>query len=87
MEKKLAGRLEAGLKAWNECLKGKQDEGIDHSMDTDAPTQTSHKPGGEPKIKVSAANAGPGLEQYLNYSLSLKIDWPDFFESIMFWRK
>ncbi|XP_064603299.1 cytoplasmic dynein 1 heavy chain 1-like isoform X2 [Liolophura sinensis] len=52
VEKKLAGRLEAGLKAWNECLKGKQDEGIDHSMDTDAPAQTSHKPGGDPKIKA-----------------------------------
>lgn len=53
MEKKLAGRLEAGLKAWTHALLGKRENNIDHSMDTDdEPKQPSHKPGGEPKIKV-----------------------------------
>lgn len=54
VEEALAMRLEAGLKAWTECLKKKangKDDTTDQSMDTDAPQQ-AHKPGGEPQIKV-----------------------------------
>lgn len=55
MEKKLAARLEAGLKAWTQALLGQRDRNVDHSMDTDdEPKQPTHKPGGDPKIKVSS---------------------------------
>lgn len=54
----MARRLEAGLKAWTQALvnetTGKQD--ADMSMDTDAPIQTVHKLGGEPKLKVIASS-------------------------------
>lgn len=56
VEEALAFRLEAGLKAWTECLKkkseAKDDTFTDQLMDTDTPQQV-HKPGGEPHIKVS----------------------------------
>lgn len=52
VEKRLATRLEAGLKAWTRCLKGKKEDQLDRSMDTDAPQQQGHKPGGEPQIKA-----------------------------------
>ncbi|XP_059178510.1 cytoplasmic dynein 1 heavy chain 1-like isoform X2 [Physella acuta] len=52
VEKKLAARLEAGLKAWTQALLGQRDSNVDHSMDTDdEPKQPTHKPGGDPKIK------------------------------------
>ena len=55
VEKRLAARLEAGLEAWNKCLLGEKEEDKDkiNEDDTDAPQQPSHKPGGEPKIKVT----------------------------------
>lgn len=52
VEAKLAWRLEEGLKAWTLALRQQEEEQMDLDMDTDAPIQTSHKPGGEPKIKV-----------------------------------
>lgn len=49
VEKKLALRLEAGIKAWTEALEGKNQE-VDITMDTDAPVTAAHKLGGDPKI-------------------------------------
>ncbi|XP_050667850.1 dynein heavy chain, cytoplasmic isoform X2 [Leptidea sinapis] len=49
VEKSLAGRLQAGLEAWTAALLGKVNE-KDLSMDTYSPTETTHKPGGEPEI-------------------------------------
>lgn len=45
-------RLQAGLKAWTQVLRGQVEDKADVDMDTEAP-QVSHKPGGEPKIKVA----------------------------------
>lgn len=50
VEKKLASRLQAGIQAWTDALSGNKKE-VDLSMDTDAPTQPTHKPGGEPQIQ------------------------------------
>ncbi|XP_055497118.1 cytoplasmic dynein 1 heavy chain 1 isoform X1 [Leucoraja erinacea] len=50
IERILGVRLQAGLKAWTLVLFGHADDKADVDMDTDAP-QTSHKPGGEPKIR------------------------------------
>ncbi|XP_022254853.1 dynein heavy chain, cytoplasmic-like [Limulus polyphemus] len=50
VEKKLASRLQAGINAWTKALEGKREEEVDISMDTDAPTTTAHKPGGDPQI-------------------------------------
>uniref|UniRef100_T1JGT9 Dynein heavy chain, cytoplasmic n=1 Tax=Strigamia maritima TaxID=126957 RepID=T1JGT9_STRMM len=52
VEKKLASRLQAGIVAWTQCLEGKQrgDTDIDFSMDTDAPSVPTHKPGGNPRV-------------------------------------
>lgn len=44
-------RLQAGLKAWTQVLRGQVEDKADVDMDTEAP-QVGHKPGGEPKIKV-----------------------------------
>lgn len=44
-------RLQAGLKAWTQVLRGQAEDKADVDMDTEAP-QVSHKPGGDPKIKV-----------------------------------
>ncbi|XP_071963522.1 cytoplasmic dynein 1 heavy chain 1-like [Antedon mediterranea] len=49
VEKCLAKRLQAGLQAWTQCLKGDATSRMDETMDTDAPAK--HKPGGDPKIK------------------------------------
>lgn len=49
VEKNLAARLQAGIQAWTDALEGKKKD-IDLSMDTDAPVQPTHKPGGEPQI-------------------------------------
>ncbi|KAL3873221.1 hypothetical protein ACJMK2_036362 [Sinanodonta woodiana] len=51
VEKRLAGRLEAALKAWYACLSGRKEDTVDQSMDTDAPQQPVNKPGGDPKIR------------------------------------
>ena len=45
-------RLQAGLKAWTQVLRGQVEDKADVDMDTEAP-QVSHKPGGDPKIKVT----------------------------------
>ncbi|KAK7789348.1 hypothetical protein R5R35_002380 [Gryllus longicercus] len=50
VEKNLAARLQAGIQAWTNALNGTKKE-IDLSMDTDAPAQPTHKPGGEPQIQ------------------------------------
>ncbi|XP_043279701.1 dynein heavy chain, cytoplasmic isoform X3 [Venturia canescens] len=50
VEKNLGARLEAGIKAWTDALMGQKKE-VDLSMDTDAPAQPTHKPGGDPKIQ------------------------------------
>ncbi|KAG8248503.1 Cytoplasmic dynein 1 heavy chain 1, partial [Homalodisca vitripennis] len=49
VEKNLGYRLQAGIQAWTDALEGKKNE-IDLSMDTDAPAQPTHKPGGDPQI-------------------------------------
>ena len=49
VEKSLALRLEAGIKAWTDALVGRKiDESI---MDTDVPLLPTHKLGGDPKIQ------------------------------------
>uniref|UniRef100_A0A8C3ASK7 Cytoplasmic dynein 1 heavy chain 1 n=1 Tax=Cyclopterus lumpus TaxID=8103 RepID=A0A8C3ASK7_CYCLU len=50
IERILGVRLQAGLKAWTQVLRGQIEDKADVDMDTEAP-QVSHKPGGEPKIK------------------------------------
>ncbi|MBN3298743.1 DYHC1 protein, partial [Amia calva] len=50
IERILGVRLQAGLRAWTQVLRGQMEDKADVDMDTDAP-QVSHKPGGEPKIK------------------------------------
>ncbi|XP_047193613.1 cytoplasmic dynein 1 heavy chain 1 isoform X1 [Scophthalmus maximus] len=50
IERILGVRLQAGLKAWTQVLRGQAEDKADVDMDTEAP-QVSHKPGGEPKIK------------------------------------
>ena len=52
IERIVGVRLQAGLWAWTQVLLGQADDKAEVDMDTDAP-QVSHKPGGEPKIKVS----------------------------------
>lgn len=49
VEKNLAARLQSGIQAWTNALNGTKKE-IDLSMDTDAPTQPTHKPGGDPQV-------------------------------------
>ncbi|PIK60017.1 putative cytoplasmic dynein 1 heavy chain 1 [Apostichopus japonicus] len=49
VEKRLARRLEAGIKAWTQCLLGKNQDSMEDSMDTDAPVK--HKAGGDPQIE------------------------------------
>lgn len=51
VEKNLTNRLQAGVQAWTDALEGKKNE-IDLSMDTDAPTQPTHKPGGDPQVII-----------------------------------
>ena len=53
VEAKLGYRLMCGLQEWTKVLLNQQDEERDLSMDTDAPAQVTHKPGGEPKIRVN----------------------------------
>lgn len=71
--------MQAGLRAWTQVLLGQADDKAEVDMDTDAP-QVSHKPGGEPKIKVSFVG---GLfcyffsltVSYLMQELYLKLIW------------
>ena len=51
VEQKLAGRLEAGIKAWTGVLEGVEDTEKDKDMDTDAPATPAHAPGGDPQIR------------------------------------
>nr|CAD7423028.1 unnamed protein product [Timema monikensis] len=51
VEKNLAARLQAGVQAWTNALNGQKKE-IDLSMDTDAPAQPTHKPGGDPQVQT-----------------------------------
>ena len=55
VEMKLARRLEAALKSWNQAIVNESSDKpeVDANMDTDAPAQVVYKLGGEPKIKVS----------------------------------
>ncbi|GIX77251.1 dynein heavy chain, cytoplasmic [Caerostris extrusa] len=50
VEKKLALRLEAGIKAWTKALEGKSQQEADLATDTD--TTTAHKLGGDPQIQT-----------------------------------
>lgn len=50
VEKKLGARLQSGVTAWTDALSGNKKE-VDLSMDTDAPTLPTHKPGGDPHIQ------------------------------------
>ena len=52
VEQKLAGRLEAGIKAWTLVLEGVDESDKDKDMDTDAPASPAHAPGGDPQIKM-----------------------------------
>lgn len=56
IERILGVRLQAGLRAWTQVLLGHAEDKAEVDMDTDAP-QVSHKPGGEPRIKVSLPTA------------------------------
>lgn len=47
----MAQRLQAGVQTWTDALNGLKKE-VDFSMDTDAPTQHTHKPGGDPQIQT-----------------------------------
>ena len=47
----MGARLKAGIQAWTDALEGKKQE-IDLSMDTDAPAQPTHKPGGDPQVSM-----------------------------------
>ncbi|XP_061172861.1 cytoplasmic dynein 1 heavy chain 1-like isoform X1 [Saccostrea echinata] len=51
VEAALAGRLEAGLKAWTQVLLGQDQSSSDNTMDTDEPQKQANKPGGDPHIK------------------------------------
>ncbi|RWS14208.1 Dynein heavy chain: cytoplasmic-like protein [Dinothrombium tinctorium] len=51
VEKRLAARLECGIKAWTQALLGKKDDDLDVIPDTETPTTPIHKPGGDPKIQ------------------------------------
>jgi len=51
VEQKLAGRLEAGIKAWTGVLEGVEATDQDRDMDTDAPATPAHAPGGDPQIR------------------------------------
>jgi len=53
----LANRLQAGIQAWTNALTGTIKE-IDLSMDTDAPTQPTHKPGGDPQVYSQQGESG-----------------------------
>ena len=64
VEAKLGYRLMCGLEEWTKVLLDQQEDERDLSMDTDAPAQVTHKPGGEPKIKVN---------NLLNYILLSKV--------------
>ncbi|RWS31185.1 Dynein heavy chain: cytoplasmic-like protein [Leptotrombidium deliense] len=51
VEKRLAARLEAGIKAWTQALLGKKEDDMDVIPDTETPTTPVHKSGGDPKIQ------------------------------------
>lgn len=43
--------MQAGIQAWTDALLGTKRD-VDHAMDTDAPAQPTHKPGGDPQIQT-----------------------------------
>lgn len=51
VEAKLAARLGAGIEAWTKALKGKLEEDLEDTMDTESPSQPAHKLGGDPQLK------------------------------------
>ncbi len=53
VESVLGYRLMCGLEAWTKVLLEKKEDQVDLSMDTDAPAQVTHKPGGDPHIRVN----------------------------------
>jgi dynein heavy chain 1 len=62
----LGARLQSGIQAWTNALNGTKKE-IDLSMDTDAPAQPTHKPGGDPQVSsLSPESVGEGESVY-NY--------------------
>lgn len=67
-------RLQAGLRAWTQVLLGQAEDKAEVDMDTDAP-QVSHKPGGEPKIKVSMGwedrSESPGMARHWQALISI----------------
>lgn len=68
-------RLQAGLKAWTQVLRGQVEDKADVDMDTEAP-QVSHKPGGEPKIKVRVVKwYGVALSRFSNVDTLLLTSW------------
>lgn len=71
VEKNLAARLQAGVQAWTDALEGKKKD-IDLSMDTDAPTQPIHKPGGEPQVYLHTCEISIAIYFYILYCLILR---------------
>lgn len=68
-------RLQAGLKAWTQVLRGQVEDKADVDMDTEAP-QVSHKPGGEPKIKVRVVKwYCVALSRFSNVDTLLLTSW------------
>ena len=51
VERKLAHRLTAGIKAWTAALKGKNEDELDVIPDTETPMSPVHRAGGDPKIQ------------------------------------
>ena len=51
VERKLAHRLSAGIKAWTAALHGKNEDELDVIPDTETPMSPVHRAGGDPKIQ------------------------------------
>lgn len=51
VERKLAYRLSAGIKAWTQELHGKNEDELDVIPDTETPLSPVHRAGGDPKIQ------------------------------------
>lgn len=51
VEKKLANRLNAGIKSWTQALHGKEENELDVIPDTETPQSPVHRAGGDPKIQ------------------------------------
>ncbi|PNJ26279.1 DYNC1H1 isoform 3 [Pongo abelii] len=75
IERILGVRLQAGLRAWTQVLLGQAEDKAEVDMDTDAP-QVSHKPGGEPKIKVGVHYELTEEEKFYRNALTRMPDGP-----------